>query len=57
MYFSSLNDMEKFIFIAPEEKEALAKQVFTFSGAIPTKSQVRSTSDAKRMDFGGVLWV
>ena len=35
------------------EKEALAKQVFTFPGAIPTKSEVRSTTDAKRLDFGG----
>ena len=35
------------------EKEALAKQVFTFPGAIPTKSEVRSTTDTKRLDFGG----
>jgi hypothetical protein len=40
--------------IALKEKEALAKQVFTFPGAIPTKSEVRSTTDARRLDFGGV---
>ena len=35
------------------KKEAPAKQAFTFSGAMPTKSKVRSTADAKRLDFGG----
>ena len=29
------------------------KQIFPFPGAIPTKSKVRSTADAKRLDFGG----
>ena len=36
------------------EKEASAKQTFTFLGAIPTKSKVRSTTDTKWLDFGGV---
>ena len=36
-----------------KEKEAAAKQTFTFLGAIPTKSQVRSTADTKWLDFGG----
>ena len=36
------------------KKEAAAKQTFAFSGVIPTKSEVRSTTDARRLDFGGV---
>ena len=36
------------------EKEVAAKQTFTFPGTIPTKSEVRSTADAKRLDFVGV---
>ena len=35
------------------EKEAPAKQAFTFPGAIPTKSKVRSTEATKWLDFGG----
>ena len=35
------------------EKEAPAKQAFTFPGAISTKSKVRSTADTKWLDFGG----
>ena len=35
------------------EKEAPAKQAFTFPGAIPTKSKVRSTAATKWLDFGG----
>ena len=33
--------------------EAAAKQTFTFPGAIPPKTIVRSTPRAKRMVFGG----
>ena len=38
------------------EKEALAKQVFTFSGAISTKSSVTCNvaSDRKWLDFGEI---
>ncbi len=35
------------------EKEATAKQAFTFLGAIPTKSKVRSTTGTEWLDFGG----
>ena len=35
------------------EKEAPAEQAFTFPGAIPTKSKVRSTAATKWLDFGG----
>ena len=35
------------------EKEAPAEQAFTFPGAIPTKSKVRSTAGTKCLDFGG----
>lgn len=35
------------------KKEARTKRVFTFSGAIPTKSEVQSTTGTKCLDFGG----
>ena len=35
------------------EKEAPAEQAFTFPGAIPTKSKVRSTAATKWLDFVG----
>ena len=46
--------IETLILSHSRKKEATANQAFSFPGAIPTKSKVRSTADAKRLDFGGV---
>ena len=49
-----LMEFDKFEFVAQGKKNARTKSVFTFSGAIPIKSKVRSTTDTKWLDFGGV---
>ena len=45
--------MKNLNLLRSREKEAPAEQAFTFPGAIPTKSKVRSTAATKWLDFGG----
>ncbi len=48
--------LERFITLnlsRSREKKATAKQAFSFPGAIPKKSKVRSTTGTKWLDFRG----
>ena len=45
--------LDKLEFIALKEKGSTNEVSIYFSGAIPTKSEVRSTTDTKWLDFGG----